>query len=77
MVRKGESLRSELYPCRLSRGATVMELETVGNRMHYKRIRGDGPDWGWVNITHHEKSLVEHDDNPPDFSATPVLTNNW
>jgi len=62
VVRKGESLGSERYPFRLSRGTTIEELELNGNRMHYKRISGDGPDWGWVNVKHNQKALLELDE---------------
>jgi len=59
IVRVSEHMTSSAFPARLTTGTTIEELEVVGNRLHYKRIRGDGPDWGWVSIVHNEKKLVE------------------
>jgi len=62
LVRKEQSLSSTPFVFKLARGTTVEELEVVGNRLHYKRIRGDGPDFGWVNLMNKEKPLLELDD---------------
>jgi len=50
VVRKGESLYSTEYKSRLATDSIVEELELVGDRLHYKKLRGDGPDFGWVSI---------------------------
>jgi len=50
IVRKGKSVQSAEYNVRLSTGTKVEELELQGKRLHYKRLRGDGPDFGWVSI---------------------------
>jgi len=59
LVRRGEKYDSKAYPVRLTTGSQVEEIEINGNRFHYKRIRGDGPDFGWVNIMLNEKVLLE------------------
>jgi len=64
LVRKGESFESKPYPVRLATGSRIEEMEVEGNRLHYKRIRGDGPDFGWVNIALNEKALVEPEEGP-------------
>jgi len=59
LVRTSESTTSKMLSERLSTGATIEELGVVGNRLHYKRITGHGPDSGWVSISLSEKKLVE------------------
>merc|ERR1719326_1889659 len=59
LVRSGESLDSKPLPTKLTTGSRIEELDVVGNRFHYKRIRGDGPDFGWVNIALNENVLLE------------------
>merc|ERR1712150_69207 len=51
VVRKGEELTSPEYPVRLSTGSIIEELELIGDRVHYEKISGDGPDFGWVSVT--------------------------
>jgi len=74
VVRAGVGLDSTMYPVRLSDGARIEELEREGNRLHYQRIRGDGPDFGWVNVTLNGKVLVEPELDAPndDIWATPT-----
>mmetsp|Transcript_13222 Transcript_13222/g.36448 ORF Transcript_13222/g.36448 Transcript_13222/m.36448 type:complete len:383 (-) Transcript_13222:55-1203(-) len=50
LVRQARSVQSPGYQTRLTTGTTVEELEVHGKRLHYRRIRGDGPDFGWVSI---------------------------
>jgi len=50
VVRNGESVHSPELASKLMTGSTVEEIEVRGNRLHYKRIRGDGPDFGWVTF---------------------------
>lgn len=51
IVRKGKELDSPFYKFRLSTGARIMaESEINSKRMHYRKIDGDGPDFGWISI---------------------------
>uniref|UniRef100_A0A7S4PUJ8 Uncharacterized protein n=1 Tax=Alexandrium monilatum TaxID=311494 RepID=A0A7S4PUJ8_9DINO len=50
LVRQSKSVQSPGYQTRLTTGTKVEEVEVHGKRLHYKRIRGDGPDFGWVSI---------------------------
>eukprot|EP00930_Biecheleria_cincta_P057208 TRINITY_DN43183_c0_g1_i1.p1 TRINITY_DN43183_c0_g1~~TRINITY_DN43183_c0_g1_i1.p1 ORF type:complete len:1002 (-),score=143.82 TRINITY_DN43183_c0_g1_i1:276-3239(-) len=50
VVRKAESLKSPEL-ARLGTGARVEELERIGERLHYKKLAGDGPDFGWVSTS--------------------------
>mmetsp|Transcript_41443 Transcript_41443/g.65696 ORF Transcript_41443/g.65696 Transcript_41443/m.65696 type:complete len:637 (-) Transcript_41443:200-2110(-) len=59
LVRNGEALDSKPLPSKLVTGSTIEELEIVGNRFHYRRIRGEGPDFGWINISLHNKPLIQ------------------
>eukprot|EP00440_Ansanella_granifera_P011136 gb/GFBE01012077.1/.p1 GENE.gb/GFBE01012077.1/~~gb/GFBE01012077.1/.p1 ORF type:complete len:405 (+),score=78.69 gb/GFBE01012077.1/:1-1215(+) len=49
IVRAGESTQSLELPSKLSTGSTIEELELRGGRLYYRRIKGDGPDYGWVS----------------------------
>lgn len=62
LVRKGEDLESPAFPFRLHRGAQLRAVEeVVGNRLHYRRLSGDGPDFGWVSIEVNGNELVKPD----------------
>mmetsp|Transcript_37630 Transcript_37630/g.75794 ORF Transcript_37630/g.75794 Transcript_37630/m.75794 type:complete len:358 (-) Transcript_37630:150-1223(-) len=50
VVRSGRNLNSPELP-RLSKGARVEEVELFGERLHYRKLEGTGPDWGWVSLT--------------------------
>uniref|UniRef100_A0A7S2MA08 Uncharacterized protein n=1 Tax=Alexandrium andersonii TaxID=327968 RepID=A0A7S2MA08_9DINO len=50
LVREGQDRASPECPQRLSTGAVVEEMQRVENRLEYRRIRGDGPDLGWISI---------------------------
>jgi hypothetical protein len=58
IVRQHESLASKVLPVRLAFGATIEELDLIGNRLHYRRLRGDGPNFGWVSVELPGKHLV-------------------
>jgi len=58
LVREGAALTSPKTASRLSAGAKVEELELVGDRLHYRRRTGTGPDEGWVSIAINDKALV-------------------
>lgn len=36
---------------RLSNGAVVAQQELSGDRLHYQKVKGDGPEHGWVSIS--------------------------
>jgi len=64
IVRKGADLSSPqlsvgTHEARLSTCAVVREIELIGERLHYKKITGDGPDFGWVSINLHGSALLE------------------
>jgi len=58
LVRCGQELTSDKHPERLSTGALVEELCLVGERLHYKRQSGRGPEQGWVTVRVAGKELV-------------------
>jgi len=58
LVREGQELKSPATSERLSTGATIEELELVGERLHYKLVEGTGPAEGWVSIAISGKELV-------------------
>merc|ERR1712226_776534 len=53
LVRRTESLLSQQFNARLATGTLVMATDDVtsSNRLHYERLSGDGPDYGWVSLT--------------------------
>jgi len=59
LVREGQELTSAQAASRLSTGATVEELGLVGERLHYKRVTGTGPDEGWISINLKDKVLAK------------------
>lgn len=65
IVRTSQDLKSTPYPVKLATGAWVEECEVVGDRIHYKRIAGEGPDFGWVSIKVKAKELLVKRDGPP------------
>jgi surfactin synthase thioesterase subunit len=58
LVRQGQDLKSTQCDERLSTGALVEELKLVGERLHYKRLTGSGPDEGWVSLKVSGKDLL-------------------
>lgn len=50
LVRKGEELHSREFATRLAQNSIVEELELIGDRLHYKKLAGEGPDFGWVSL---------------------------
>jgi len=64
VVRKGKDLSSpqlghDNHDARLSTDAVVREIELVGERLHYRKITGDGPEFGWVSINLHGSALLK------------------
>jgi len=58
LVRQGQDLQSTQEVARLSTGATVKELELVGDRLHYELLTGSGPTVGWVSVIAKTKILL-------------------
>lgn len=58
MVREGRDLKSPPLDGRLATGAIVEELQLLGERLHYKIVRGSGPDEGWVSLKLGLKELL-------------------
>lgn len=65
LVRTNLDLKSTPYPVKLATGSWVEECEVVGDRIHYKRIVGEGPDFGWVSIRVKAKELLVKRAGPP------------
>lgn len=59
LVRCGRELSSPEAESRLSTGAVVRELDLVGDRLHYARVRGAGPEEGWVSLRLKDRALLE------------------
>mmetsp|Transcript_56029 Transcript_56029/g.126427 ORF Transcript_56029/g.126427 Transcript_56029/m.126427 type:complete len:223 (+) Transcript_56029:48-716(+) len=58
VVKMGRDLRSNEAAYRLKHGSTAEQIELVGDRLHYRRIRGDGPDFGWVSVHFRGQTLL-------------------
>lgn len=63
LVRSGASLHSRELS-RLETGARVVQIEVKRDRLHYRKLRGDGPDFGWVSIKHKDVELMRREDQP-------------
>jgi len=50
MVRRGQGLNTTVLP-RLGTGSRVQEIEILKGRLHFKKLDGEGPDFGWVSLT--------------------------
>jgi len=49
-VRSGQETTSEQLADRLATGAELEEVELLGERLHYRKLSGEGPDEGWVSV---------------------------
>jgi len=58
LVREGRSTSSKQLPERLATGALIEELSREGERLQYRRLRGSGPNFGWVSVTISGKELL-------------------
>ncbi|CAE7200181.1 Olah [Symbiodinium natans] len=58
LVREGQALTSKACDDRLSTGASVKELQLVGDRLCYELLTGTGPKTGWVSVKISGKELV-------------------
>jgi len=60
VARRGVSLHSpELN--RLQMGARVVQLDLKRDRLHYRKLEGDGPDFGWVTVKNKDGELVRRE----------------
>eukprot|EP00747_Dinoflagellata_sp_TGD_P106265 gnl/TRDRNA2_/TRDRNA2_169814_c0_seq1.p1 gnl/TRDRNA2_/TRDRNA2_169814_c0~~gnl/TRDRNA2_/TRDRNA2_169814_c0_seq1.p1 ORF type:complete len:418 (-),score=61.00 gnl/TRDRNA2_/TRDRNA2_169814_c0_seq1:48-1301(-) len=51
IVVRSEHRLGSTFLGRLACGAKVREIETEGERLHYAKVNGLGPDTGWVSLT--------------------------
>uniref|UniRef100_A0A7S4S235 Protein C10 n=1 Tax=Alexandrium monilatum TaxID=311494 RepID=A0A7S4S235_9DINO len=58
VVRIGQATTSAELARRLASGAVVQQLDLDHGRLHYKKIAGDGPDYGWVSLYSAGKPLL-------------------
>mmetsp|Transcript_1982 Transcript_1982/g.6594 ORF Transcript_1982/g.6594 Transcript_1982/m.6594 type:complete len:429 (+) Transcript_1982:27-1313(+) len=58
LVREGLDVSSWKYPQRLSTGSFVEELLLCEDRLHYRLLRGTGPETGWVSTRLPHKDLL-------------------
>ena len=65
VVREGVEVKSTQTAERLSTGALVEEIELQGERLHYLRVVGTGPEKGWVTIKLPGKDLAVPTDRRP------------
>mmetsp|Transcript_173457 Transcript_173457/g.421900 ORF Transcript_173457/g.421900 Transcript_173457/m.421900 type:complete len:411 (-) Transcript_173457:276-1508(-) len=74
LVREGESTGSAQTAERLSTGAFVEEIELKGERLHFKRLSGTGPEEGWISIKLPGKDLAVRTDKTPPKPRQPPPT---
>jgi len=60
VVRKDRSVRSPELG-RLAKNTRVREVELDGERLHYEKVDGDGPDFGWVSVRLKGTDLLTRD----------------
>ncbi|CAE8714802.1 unnamed protein product [Polarella glacialis] len=65
VVRESRELTSPQEPERLSTGALVGQLKLAGERLHFERLTGTGPDRGWVSISLKGKALLVKSNRRP------------
>mmetsp|Transcript_92620 Transcript_92620/g.288762 ORF Transcript_92620/g.288762 Transcript_92620/m.288762 type:complete len:462 (+) Transcript_92620:211-1596(+) len=76
LVRAGPELSSPKLSDRLATGAVVEEiellvLESAGERLHYRRLSGTGPEEGWITVALDSNVLAERVDEAAVASAGP------
>lgn len=59
VVRVGKAMASKECIRRLSPGATVEQLDLEDGRLHYRKVEGDGPDYGWVSVSYAGRPLMK------------------
>merc|ERR1712048_802982 len=58
VVRKEKDLKSEELG-RIANGAKIKQKELKGERLHYQKVSGDGPDVGWVSLFLKGQELIK------------------
>mmetsp|Transcript_37995 Transcript_37995/g.70671 ORF Transcript_37995/g.70671 Transcript_37995/m.70671 type:complete len:1002 (-) Transcript_37995:31-3036(-) len=58
IVRTGRGLNTPKEPARLSTGAVIEQQECVDERLRYRKLKGDGPESGWVSIRLNDRDLL-------------------
>lgn len=58
IVREKRDLQSLQLDERLSTGALVEQTELIGDRLHFAKVSGSGPETGWVSIRMASKDLL-------------------
>lgn len=58
IVREKRDLQSLQLEERLSTGALVEQTELIGDRLHFSKVSGSGPETGWVSIRMASKDLL-------------------
>lgn len=58
IVRQGRETTSQQLAQRLATSAIVCELQVAGDRLHFRRLFGTGPDEGWVSTSLKDKVLA-------------------
>jgi len=61
LARSGASLHSRELD-RLKTGARVIQLGLKRDRLHYRKLEGDGPEFGWVSIRNKDGELMRRED---------------
>jgi len=51
VVTAGKDLTSPKLPQKLEKDSLLQEVESQGNRLHYKMVKGRGPRTGWIDLT--------------------------
>jgi len=67
-VREGVTF-STSYLSTLKKGSRLEEIEVIGNRLHYRLLRGDGPHTGWVSINQERGERVGQVLVKPEFES--------
>eukprot|EP00413_Alexandrium_margalefii_P005217 CAMPEP_0204517288 /NCGR_PEP_ID=MMETSP0661-20131031/3591_1 /ASSEMBLY_ACC=CAM_ASM_000606 /TAXON_ID=109239 /ORGANISM="Alexandrium margalefi, Strain AMGDE01CS-322" /LENGTH=164 /DNA_ID=CAMNT_0051522683 /DNA_START=107 /DNA_END=601 /DNA_ORIENTATION=- len=65
IVTEGEDRASGELRQRLPAGARLEEVAVVGERLHFKRLSGGGPEFGWVTTTNRGRDLVVREGATP------------
>jgi len=58
VVREAADLNSPSFNARLETGCILQEIELVGERLHFRKLQGRGPEAGWVSIALKDKVLA-------------------
>uniref|UniRef100_A0A7S1PUW3 Protein C10 n=1 Tax=Alexandrium catenella TaxID=2925 RepID=A0A7S1PUW3_ALECA len=58
VVRQGKEMATKELIRRLGPGAVVEQADLEGGRLHYRKVEGDGPDYGWVSVSAAGKPLM-------------------